>query len=218
MRRIRLLVVDDHSVLADSLGEVVGMQDDMLLVGTAPDGREAVDMARDRKPDVVVMDLAMKHLDGMRATREILCRDPAVKIVVLSVHSDDFTVSQMFKLGAAAYLVKEERLPVVVEAIRKAFKGEKFISEKIRARRRSGLSAVQPERRMSLVPPGALTARQLDVLRLFSMGSTNTEIAAALKVSYSTVRSHRHLLEKKLGIGNRADAIRYATFHGLIPQ
>lgn len=213
--KAKILIVDDHRMLAESLKGALDREEDMLVVGIAGSGREAIEMARKRKPHVIVMDICMANVDGMQAAHEILRRNPAMRILVLSAYSSPNMVEEMFSLGVAGYLLKEEPLDVVIKAIRDTSRGLRCVSGAIEERKNR--TAVRASPKISMVAPAVLTDKQLAVLQLVAMGATNTEISRKLDIGYTTVMSHLVAITKKLGIRNRTDAVRYVAFHKILP-
>jgi DNA-binding NarL/FixJ family response regulator len=214
---IRVVLADDHKIMRDGLKSMLVRQMDIEVVGEAETGREALDKARELSPDVVVMDIGMRELNGIDATK-IMTRDlPNVRVVALSMHSDRRYVSEMLAAGAAAYLLKDSAFDELTVAIRAVASGRTYLSAGITGvvvedylRRRSGSEG-------SAAPAAArgLSAREREVLQLIAEGLSTKEIAAKLHLSVKTVETHRRQMMDKLGIFNIAGLIKFAVREGL---
>lgn len=214
---IRVLIVDDHQIVRDGLRSMLGKQMDIEVVGEAENGREALTRARELNPDVVVMDIGMRELNGIDATRQLLADSPKTKVVALSMHSDRRYVSEMLAAGASGYLLKDSAFDELTQAIRAVAEGRTFLSQ--------GVAGVVLEDYVRRVAGGtddvptqsgrALSAREREVLQLIAEGSSTKEIAARLHLSVKTVETHRRQIMDKLGIFNIAGLIKYAVREGL---
>ncbi len=212
---IRILLADDHRIVRQGLRRILEETSRMEVVGEASDGREAVQMALDKEPDVIVMDVAMPHLGGMEAIRQISKRLPAVKVLVLSMYSDESYVVQMLEAGAKAYLLKDSADTDLVEAVLAVSNGKSFFSpliskilldEYVRQLQEKGVSD-----RYEL-----LTEREREILQLIAEGKTSREIAELLNLSTSTVDTHRGHIMEKLDLHNPYEVVLYAVRKGLI--
>lgn len=210
-----VLLAEDHAIVRQGLCALLNSDGRFAIVGEARTGREAVEMARDRRPDVILMDIAMPVLNGLEATRQILSADPAAKVIILSAHSDDAYIERMTEAGVAGFLEKQTSADVLTKAIREVAKGGTFFSPAI-ARRIALIN--QARDRDGMVRPRAhrLTARESEVLQLVAEGSANKQIAAKLGISIKTVEKHREHLMTKLGIHDTAGLTRYAISAGVI--
>ena len=186
-------------------------EDDLVVVGQAQNGRQAVEMAIRLRPDVVVMDIAMPMLNGIEATRQILDSVPTTRVVVLSAHSDDEYVERVIELGAVGYVLKQSSLDDLASAIRVIHAGGTYASPSIsrRLRQIAGRTRV-PSARMPLTP------REAEVLQLVAEGKANKQTAAELRISIKTVEKHRQSLMTKLDIHDVAGLTRYAIAIGTI--
>jgi DNA-binding NarL/FixJ family response regulator len=215
---ITILLADDHCILRDGLRSLLRAEPDFRVVAEAADGREAVRLAAELSPDVVVMDLSMPHLNGIEATRQILAHHPRTKVVALSVHSDLKLMARCFRAGASGYLPKEVSFEELTAAIRTAADGRTYLSPMI-----------APGLLQELSRPGGgdgngngdgsafdrLTTREREVLQLVSEGLPTKRIAAELDVSVKTVETHRRTLMEKTGLFSIAELTKLAIREGL---
>lgn len=216
MEKIKVLLVDDHTVVRQGLRVLLEAEQDITIVGEAETGRQAVQLARKLSPDVIVMDIAMPNLNGLEATRQILKETPAAKVLVLSSYADDEYVHQLTEAGAAGYLLKQTAATELIKAIREARKGNAFFSPSISKRlldhyREAFLKGVPVRKRTQL-----LTSREAEVLQLIAEGKPNKQIASDLCISIKTVEKHRQQLMNKLNIHEVAGLTRYAIARGVI--
>ena len=217
MKALTVLLADDHLIVREGLRVLLGMEPDITIVGEAGTGREAVDMARRLRPDVVVMDIAMPILNGLEATRQILRSAPSTRVLILSAHADDAYVERVIALGGAGYLVKQTSGHVLARAIREAAGGKTVFSPAI-ARRLSHHK--QKAAACGELPPKAdatrLSPREMEVLQLIAEGKTNKETAGMLNISIKTVEKHRQKVMEKLNIHDTASLTRYAISAGIV--
>lgn len=203
-RRIRILIVDDHLVVRMGLRSMIETQDDMLVIGEAANGREAVDLFRERRPDIVLMDLRMPNLGGVEATGAI-CREFAdSRVVVLTTYDEDENIYRALQAGARAYLLKDVPREEFLGAIRSVYTGEYCIAPAL---------AVRLARR---IPACELSTREVDVLRLIVEGLSNKEIGSALSITESTVKNHVNSLLGKLKVKDRTQAVTTALRRGIV--
>jgi len=208
---IRVLIADDHAVVAEGLRHLVEAEKDIEVVACVGDGREAVQQSRDLQPDVVLMDLSMPELNGADATRAILERDPRCRVIVLSMYSQREYVRRALKAGAAGYVVKRSAAKEVVEAIRAVHAGQRYLSPKVAD---VVLEDYTDEKQDD--PLSRLSAREREVLQLLAEGRTGAEIAQRLSLSQKTVETYRARLVEKLGIRDLAGLVRFAIQRGLV--
>ncbi|MEO6874102.1 MAG: response regulator transcription factor [Opitutaceae bacterium] len=213
---ITVLLAEDHAIVLQGLSALLNADGQFNLVGTAHNGREAVNMAHALKPDVILMDIAMPVLNGLEATRQILAANPAARVLILSAHSDDEYIERLTEAGVAGFLEKQSSAEVLAEAIREIAKGNTFFSPAIRKRLPSAKD--KPRDRHGLLKPrgSCLTSRESEVLQLVAEGSANKQVAAALGVSIKTIEKHRQNLMDKLNIHDTAGLTRYAIATGVI--
>ena len=213
---IRIILADDHSIVREGLKSILRGEPEIVIVGEADNGREAVELACTHKPDVVIMDIGLPDLNGIEATRQVLAAVPGTKVMALSMHSDRHFVRQMFGAGAAGYLLKNFAFHELITAIRTVLKGETFISSKIagvvledyRAAMRAGKD----------VAGSPLTPREREVLQLVAEGTTTKEIARKLKTRPKTIETHRLHIMEKLDLHTVAELVKYAVHEGITPS
>jgi len=209
---IRVIIADDQRVVRDGLTMLVGLIDDVEVVGTAGDGIEAVELARSTRPDVVLMDLRMPKMEGAEATREIRSALPETHVLVLTTYANDESLFPALQAGARGYLTKDASAEEIEQAIRAVAAGRTHLDPAIQQRL---VAAVVDTSTPAAPLPDDLTPREVEVLRLIAAGMSNTEIAAALVVSGATVKTHVNHILSKTGARDRAQAVRYAFEHGL---
>src|SRR5256885_16382642 len=217
MRKIGILLVDDHTVVRQGLRALLSAEEDMEVVGEAENGRLAVTLARKSNPDVVVMDVAMPLLNGLEATRQILKMLPSTKILVLTSYGDDECVSQLMDAGASGYLIKQTAANDLIRAIREVQRGNAFFSPAIAKRLRDQCRDAfsnGPSAKKS----AELTSREAEVLQLIAEGFSNKQIAGELTISIKPVEKHRQQVMNKLNIHDVAGLTRYAISKRLIER
>lgn len=212
---LRILLADDHTVVRDGLRAVLERQTDMTIVAEAGDGRECVRLADEHAPDVVVMDIAMPHMNGMEATRRILSGNTRTAVVILSMHQDESYVLGSLKAGAKGYLLKDSARSEIVDAVRAAARGQSFLTRKI-ARMLQEDYVGELERRGLDDTYELLTAREREILQLIAEGQANKEVASLLNIGVTTVETHRTHILQKLGLHSVPELILYAVRKGLI--
>lgn len=215
MEQIRILVVDDHRVMREGLRALLETEKDITVVGEAETGRQAVQLAKQLKPSVVIMDIAMPMLNGLEATRQITRDVPTTKILVLSAYSDGPSVQKAVEAGAAGYLLKETAVADVLAALHELNKGQLFLSPAIPRWIRDECREALRKGPKSRKPTGLLTTRGVEVLQLIAEGAPSKQIAAELSISIKTVEKHRQDLMDKLNIHHIAGLTRYAIANGL---
>ena len=213
---ITVLLAEDHIIVRDGLRSLLSLEKDIRVVAEAGNGRQAVALAREFTPDVVVMDIAMPLLNGIEATRQILRAAPATRVLILSAHSDDAYVERLMALGAAGSLSKQSAADILPKAIRQVHAGSHCFSASIS--RRLNHHADKARASGEIGPPAkhTLTTREAEVLQLIAEGKANKETAAVLRISIKTVEKHRQKVMEKLNIHDTAGLTRYAIEAGVI--
>ncbi len=214
MKYIRILVVDDHTVVRDGLRRMLDLEDDFQVIGEAKNGRQAVTIALDLNPDVILMDIAMPELNGLESTRQILRARPDIKIIILTAHNDDAYVNSATAAGAVGFLLKQTSTHNVCLAVREVQNGKTFFGNSI-ARRLSRLHSAERTGMLGKKQT-LLTTREVEVLQLIAEGKANKETASKLGISIKTVEKHRGNLMEKLDIHDTASLTRYAISAGII--
>jgi two-component system NarL family response regulator len=198
------MIADDHPMVRDGLSALLDRAPGLTVVALAADGAEAVRMFNLRRPDVILMDLVMPVMDGITATGEILSGAPEARIVILTGYDDEERVFRGLRAGAQSYLLKETPVEDLIDVIRKIHSGERLLSPRIAARLAARLCEAD------------LTRRETEVLREVSKGKTNEEIASALNIAPSTVKTHVNHLLAKLQVADRTQAVIAAFKRGLV--
>jgi DNA-binding NarL/FixJ family response regulator len=216
MKKISILLADDHTIVRQGLRSLLSAEPDMEVVTEAENGRQTVRLARQLKPDVVVMDIAMPQLNGLEATRQIIKEKISTKVLILSSYSDDELIQQLTEAGATGYLIKQTAANDLITAIREVHKGNAYYSPAISKRlfdyyRQSTLEGKPVKRHNE-----RFTSRELEVLQLVAEGRVNKQIAAELCISAKTVEKHRQQVMDKLDIHDIAGLTRYAIAHGIV--
>ncbi len=210
---LRVVIVDDHTVVRSGLKLLLDREEDIEVVGEAGSARDAVFEVRALKPDVVVLDVAMPGESGIEAAPKLLHESPETKLLVLSMHDDPSYVRDAFAAGASGYVLKEAVDTEVVDAIRQVAAGGRYVNPTLGARL---IVAEAKAREEAEADP--LSDREREVLRLLALGHTNQEIAKMLYISVRTAETHRSHVMQKLRLSSRAELVRYALEHGVIDQ
>jgi DNA-binding NarL/FixJ family response regulator len=208
---IRVLLADDQRVVREGLGTLLALLDGIELVATAADGEEAVSLAAEHDPDVVLMDLRMPRVDGVEAIRRLAARGERPRAIALTTYADDASVLGALRAGARGYLTKDAGAEEILAAVQAVARGEAALDPAVQHH----VLAALTEPAVSDLPDG-LTPREVEVLRLIAEGLTNTEIAERLVVSAATVKSHVNHIFAKAGVRDRAQAVVYAYSNGLV--
>ena len=203
MKKISVLIADDHEIVRTGLSAIFGFQDDFKVIGEACDGEEAVLSARQLKPDIVVMDLMMPVKNGVDATREILETNPTARIVILTTYATSTGIIEAIEAGASGALSKDTPNEELMSALRRIITGEQILSPDIR-------DLVKAEE------SSKLTKRQREILKYLTKGLSNLDIAHILKISEDGVKFHLRSIFSKLNVANRAEAATYAVEHHIL--
>ena len=225
--RIRVLAVDDQRVVREGLAMLLGLLPDVEVVGTAADGEEALTLAGELRPDVILMDLRMPRVDGVEATRRLRASHPEIKVVVLTTYADDRSVIDALRAGALGYLTKDAGADEIRQALQRVASGQASLDPAVQMHLVEAIATTATAATTAITDvtsapaasqlPDGLTPREAEVLGLIGAGLSNTEIAAQLFVSEATVKSHVNHMLPKIGARDRAQAVGYAYRHGLVP-
>ena len=210
---MKILLCDDQLVIRDGLEKLLNLEKDFQIIGTAEDGLEAIEIAVQKQPDLILMDLKMPIMNGIEATREIHAKFPEIKILVLTTYDDDEWVFDAIRAGASGYLLKDTSRQKIVEAIRGTMEGKSFIDPSIAGKLLNHVTNKQTQPTSMLIDK--LTERELEVLRLIAKGVNNSDIAAQLHLSEGSVRNRVSVILEKLNFTDRTQAAVIALQHGL---
>lgn len=215
MKRISILLADDHAVLRAGLRALLAAEHDLEVVGEAANGREAVELALQLRPDVVVMDLAMPEMSGLEATRRITAELPNTRVLALTMHAEEQYLLELLQAGGSGYVLKRSADTELMEAIRAVSRGEAFlypgaVKMLLSEYSRDGAGGTRRHTRHEL------SEREEEVLKLTAEGYSNTEIAGRIYLSPKTVDTYRQRIMEKLGLHHRAELVRYALERGLL--
>ena len=216
--RITVLLVDDHHLFRQGLRAVLETTSDLAVIGEASTGREAFEMVDRLKPAVVVADVTLPDGDGIAAAREILKREPATRVLMLTMHGNHFYVSQALTAGAKGYALKEQLPNDIVDAVRAVARGETYVAPQLPQELAATTTAgSKPGDTSSPTNPlTTLSPRERDIFDLIVRGYTNTSMAETLKLSVKTIETHRAHINKKLRVHSTGELIRLAALHGLV--
>jgi two-component system NarL family response regulator len=213
---IRVIIADDHALFRRGLMMVLEEEDDIEVVAEAANGREVVELARELAPDVVVMDVRMPQVDGIAATRAILEAVPAAMVLVLTVSDDEDDLFEAMKAGAAGYLLKEISIDEVGQAVRSVTRGQRLVTPSLATKLISEFATISRRAAERRFDAPQLTARELEVLKHVSDGSSNREIGSRLGISENTVKNHVRNILEKLRLHTRMEAVLYAMRENLL--
>jgi DNA-binding NarL/FixJ family response regulator len=212
MRTLRIVLADDHELVRTALKSLVDSSPGLEVVGEASDGSEAIDRARELKPDVLVMDLSMPGMDGATATERLARELPDVRVVALTAHDDRAHLSRLLQAGAAGYVLKRGAVDELVCAIRSVAEGHSYVDPALAGHVLRRAARSHAPHKTPLDDP--LSEREEEVLRLLAWGHSNKQIGEQLEISTKTVETYRARIGDKLGIRNRTDMVRYALNRG----
>jgi len=209
---IKVMIADDHAIVRAGLRALIAAESSLLLVGEASGGVEAIELARQLQPDVLILDLSMPDLDGISITRRIKQEFNNINVLILTVHEDEALVKEAIRCGASGYIIKNAAESELISAIKIILRGDMYVDPSVL---RSLIDETnKPSNSTAEFEP--LTPREIEVLRLIVQGNTNRQIANELQISVRTVEGHRANLSEKLGLHSRVELVRYAKNHKLI--
>ena len=215
MKKIRILITDDHQLVREGMEALIGDAPDMETVGMAASGEDAVNEARSKKPDVVIMDIVMPGMNGLEAARWIKEIDEGIRVLIVTMEVSKEYVSAAMKSGVDGYLPKSVGKDILLEAIRTVHGGEQFFTEAITKLIYDDLNTAEKQRSQKNLP-NQLTKREKEVLSFVAAGKSNKEIAELLYLSVKTVETHKTHILMKLGLNNNAELVRYALKYNII--
>lgn len=216
MRKLRILIADDHALVRRGTREVLHSRHGWEIVGEAMNGREAVEKAIELKPDVAILDISMPDLDGVQAIRQIRRAVPVTRVLVLTMHESDQMVHRALDAGAHGYLLKSDLTECLAIAIRAVSEGKRFLTPKVSEIVLDGFLKARSQPDQEEGTGSRTTPREIQIMRLLAEGKTNKEIAALLGITVRTAETHRSKIMLKLGLHSLADLIHYAIRQGLV--
>jgi DNA-binding NarL/FixJ family response regulator len=207
---MRIVLAEDHKTVREGIKMLVNAQSDMEVVGEAGDGAAAIKSVREKRPDVIVMDISMPEMNGLKATRKLKSEFPDVKILTLTRHSDDSFLEQLIGAGASGYILKQSAPAELINAIRTVGGGKAYLDTSLTEKVMGGFlsRSLRGERRSEV------SDREMEVLRLIALGYSNKEIGTRLELSVKTVEAHKANAMRKLNMRGRIDIVRYAILQG----
>ncbi|OGP93072.1 MAG: DNA-binding response regulator [Deltaproteobacteria bacterium RBG_16_48_10] len=214
MKKIRVLLAEDHTIVRQGIAALLGTESDMEVVGEASNGLEAIELAKKLGPEVILMDIGMRQLNGLEATREIKRLFPSMKILVLTMHENEEWIFQILKAGASGYLIKDSAMTDLISALRAVYQGDSYLSPSI--------SKMVIEEYIRKAESGEkkgvedlLSGREREILQLIAEGHSVPQIASLLCISKKTVEAHKTHIMEKLNIHDKVGLIKYAIRTGL---
>ena len=207
---LRIVLAEDHSTVREGIKMLVNAQDDMQVIGEAGNGSAAIDTVRATRPDIVVMDVSMPEMNGLKATRKLKSEFPDLKILTLTRHADDSFLEQLIGAGASGYVLKQSAPAELINAIRAVSLGNAYLDSSLTGRVMGGFASktLRGEGRSEV------SDRENEVLRMIALGYSNKEIAAGLDLSVKTVEAHKANAMRKMKMRGRIDIVRYAVLQG----
>lgn len=215
-KTVSVLLAEDHTIVRQGLAKLLDAEPRIQVIGEARNGREAITKVEELKPDVVIMDIAMPLLNGIEATRQIKKKRPQTKVIILSMHSHDRFISELFTLGASGYLLKDSSGPDIIHAIESAIEGDTYLSPSISRKVIEDYVSLKKTKSSREELYSKLSNREREVFQMIAEGRSTKEIAEILFVSVSTVKSHRANIMEKLEIDSLSQLIHFAIDLGLV--
>jgi DNA-binding NarL/FixJ family response regulator len=206
--RKMIFIVDDHPMMRDGLGQLIGKETDLAVCGEAEDAAEALKQIEELAPDLVIVDITLRSSNGLELIKDLQIRAPKTAVLVISMHDESLYAERVLRAGGRGYVMKQEGGKKLMEAIRQVLSGQTYISAKISARIVDAFSGRRPG---NLSPVGALTDREFEVFQLIGAGLSTKEVAAKLYVSAKTVEVHRVNIKQKLNVGTATELVHFAT-------
>jgi two-component system, NarL family, response regulator LiaR len=208
---IKVVFVDDHEMVRIGVSSYLSAQPDIEVVGEAGNGKEGVELALSLRPDIILMDLVMKEMDGIEATREIIEKWPEAKIIIVTSFLDDEKVYPALEAGATSYMLKTSKASEIANAVRVTYSGQPVLEPEV-----TGKMMMKMRQKNTVLPHEELTEREMEVLKLIAEGKTNQEIADELFIALKTVKTHVSNILSKLQVQDRTQAVIYAFRHSLV--
>ncbi|MCF8070132.1 MAG: response regulator transcription factor [Desulfobacterales bacterium] len=214
--KIRILLADDHTIVREGLINILKAVPGFDIIGEASNGREAVRMADELRPDIILMDIAMPELNGVEATRQIMKTNPEIKIIILSMHSNERFISEVFSMKASGYLLKDSSGSEIIKAIRAVLNGKTYMSPAVSRKLVDEYISLKDGKPRTEDLYDKLTNREREVFQMIAEGKSTREIATILCVSISTIKTHRTNITDKLKMDNISQLIRFAIDLGIV--
>jgi two-component system, NarL family, response regulator LiaR len=208
---IRVVFVDDHEMVRIGVSAYLSAQPDIEVVGEAADGKKGVELALELRPDIILMDLVMKEMDGIEATRQIIEAWPDAKVIIVTSFLDDEKVYPALEAGATSYMLKTSKADEIANAVRATYHGQSVLEPEV-----TGKMMVKMRQKHQHLPHEELTSREMEILMLMAQGKTNQDIADELYIALKTVKTHVSNILSKLTVQDRTQAVIYAFKHSLI--
>jgi two-component system response regulator NreC len=216
MNKIRILIAEDHAMVREGLKMLIDSQPHMQIVGEAENGQAAVERSRELMPDIVLMDVSMPEMNGLKATEKLRQECPRIKVLALTRHKEQGYLHEVMRAGAAGYVLKQNTAAELIHAIEAVASGGKYLDPAIAGKLIGRY--IRGQAKMNLETQGELSPREAEVLRLIACGYSNKEIAARLEISIKTVEAHKANSSRKLGLQSRIDIVRFAFLQGWLDE
>jgi two-component system, NarL family, response regulator LiaR len=211
VKMIRVVFVDDHEMVRIGVSAYLSAQPDIEVVGEAADGKKGVELALELRPDIILMDLVMKEMDGIEATKQIIEKWPEAKVIIVTSFLDDEKVYPALEAGATSYMLKTSKADEIANAVRATYHGQSVLEPEV-----TGKMMVKMRQKHQQLPHEELTTREMEILMLMAEGKTNQDIADDLYIALKTVKTHVSNILSKLNVQDRTQAVIYAFKHTLI--